>query len=1064
MLRPPLGRLFARLTRPRIRRVRFAAGRLPLALPHGLRGSKADSNDVRLASGNDGRTSHLKPDTDVEAFREKLFANVGTPTEYKPGEVIIKEGEVRRLRDRPHTAPLPPACQEPTRAAPCASQAMDNAVYIRKGTAVVSKRGKEIAKRSKGDLIGEMSLLLGDAPTATIKAETAVEVFIVQHSALTDFLTQDPSVCGRVFRMMASTLSERISEASAKMRSEVVAKNAKKAPKKMPVGDAQTLNVAKYRQLFNLAKDENLMLRTTCSARKESNALKDANVSFGDMYVFEKHLCFDWKVFGFHRQQVVPLTDVVALLKSSEQANTVDVQARGYSLEVTLPENFEEAWSTMEACRRSATAAALQQASRRRAAKAQTYTEVDAAVLDALGGQKTARSSSATATASPISMDLTESDWHALPLGREAAALPKGEYVLREGAPTKALYQILQGSLRVELQLKDQPTAVVVGHRGAGEMFGETSLLKASPATASIVTDSDEAILVCIDGAYLETLFSSHPKLPGRFFAFLATYQAKRLASSPSTFSSDRREVAGQHLANVPIDEIFATRRTWASSASSCRARPTRSRAGAEARERLRDVARHVRVLDGRAGLPLGARARDAHRAGRAPLRALYRPAARAMCLSCFSEAERGHQAERSRTSRRRRRRERARGASRFSTRRRRAAVKAIEEQCYSQFLASDHFSYILELKAKEGIVPGLPDFRLIRVLGQGGFGQVLEVVKRDCGKHYAMKVMHKEMMRRCLGSSWRKKIHLEKDLMASLNHPFLVNLSYAFQNTEFLVLVMDLVPAGDLSEFVLTEKRLTYEQVRFVVMEVVCVIGYCHMQNVLYRDLKPENLLIDEAGHVRMIDMGLAARISKKQPKRRSRVGTDCYMAPEVRWAKDRREPYGLSCDWYTVGVLAYEFSAGTVPYAHPEEENAGVPAARLQGPRLRELCALAAQPGPRRAPRLRPQWHQRDPRPPVLARHRVGPRAAQKVRVAVQERQGARQAQEGEGEPRRADRQRHLRGGARGARPGVQRGQLGFRLADRRRRGVHGEHVPMRLGHLSGALGDWGRRDDAG
>jgi len=249
--------------------------------------------------------------------------------------------------------------------------------------------------------------------------------------------------------------------------------------------------------------------------------------------------------------------------------------------------------------------------------------------------------------------------------------------------------------------------------------------------------------------------------------------------------------------------------------------------------------------------------------------------------------------------------------------------VKAIEENCHADFLASEHFAYIMELKSKEGIIASLTDFRLIRVLGQGGFGQVLEVVKRDCGKHYAMKVMHKEMMRRSLGSSWRKKIQLEKDLMASLNHPFLVNLSYAFQNTEFLVLVMDLVPAGDLSEFVLTKKRLNTDQVRFVVMETVCVIGYCHQENVLYRDLKPENLLIDEQGHVRMIDMGLAARVSKKQPKRRSRVGTDCYMAPEVRWAKDRKEPYGFSCDWYTVGVLAYEFSAGNVPYAHPEEDN---------------------------------------------------------------------------------------------------------------------------------------------
>jgi len=175
----------------------------------------------------------------------------------------------------------------------------------------------------------------------------------------------------------------------------------------------------------------------------------------------------------------------------------------------------------------------------------------------------------------------------------------------------------------------------------------------------------------------------------------------------------------------------------------------------------------------------------------------------------------------------------------------------------------------------------------------------------------------------------------------------------------------MDLVPAGDLSEFVLTKKRLTPDQVRFILMEVVCVIYYCHTQMVLYRDLKPENVLIDADGHIRLIDMGLAARITKKTPLRRSRVGTDCYMAPEVtrtrtltkpagprsggepcpnpnpnpdpnpdpnpnlhlhlnqvRWAKERRQPYGLTCDWYTVGVLTYEFSAGTVPYAHPEDQ----------------------------------------------------------------------------------------------------------------------------------------------
>jgi len=589
-----------------------------------------------------------------------------------------------------------------------------------------------------------------------------------------------------------------------------------------------------------------------------------------------------------------------------------------------LPENFDENWSQMEQCRRQTTAAALQAASAEAGpVKAQVYEELDQAVMDALttsgaDGGRSARRESSAGQPSGLAMDLTEADWALFLSGAKQMRFKKGDSVLREGMPTRALYQILQGSLRVELQLKDQPTAVVVGHRGPGEMFGETSLLKSGNATASIVTDSDEAILVCVDGTYLESLFSSHPKLPGRFFAFLASYQAKRLRLLTAAFSKDKHEVAGQHLANVSIGEIFQNP-AYMGIFRKFMSKTADDETDASVKESYvmslamfefwMDVQDFRSEPDPPVLQEMGTR--------------IYEHFVKedgVMRLSCFSADDRAEiKAELDKlTSGQLEIKEGRKVYDKAQD----SAVAAIEEQCYSSFLASDHFAYILELKAKEGFIPGLPDFRLIRVLGQGGFGQVLEVVKRDCGKHYAMKVMHKEMMRRCLGSSWRKKIHLEKDLMACLNHPFLVNLSYAFQNTEFLVLVMDLVPAGDLSEFVLTKKRLTVEQVRFVMMEVVCVVGYCHHQNVLYRDMKPENLLIDEAGHVRMIDMGLAARVTKKQPKRRSRVGTDCYMAPEVRWAKDRREPYGISCDWYTIGVLMYEFSAGTVPYAHPEEE----------------------------------------------------------------------------------------------------------------------------------------------
>ena len=178
------------------------------------------------------------------------------------------------------------------------------------------------------------------------------------------------------------------------------------------------------------------------------------------------------------------------------------------------------------------------------------------------------------------------------------------------------------------------------------------------------------------------------------------------------------------------------------------------------------------------------------------------------------------------------------------------------------------------------------------------------------------MKVMSKDLMRRSFGGSWAE-IWLEKDLMASLNHPFMVNLAYAFQNIDFLMLVMDLVPGGDLSDYVLTKKRLTQPQIRTVIVEVICVLEYCHSQSVLHRDLKPENLLVDGLGHV-LVDMGLATRMTKSTPKRMSRVGTECYMAPEVRWAKEKANTESPATG--TLGAL-YEFSAGDLPYEKPED-----------------------------------------------------------------------------------------------------------------------------------------------
>ena len=209
---------------------------------------------------------------------------------------------------------------------------------------------------------------------------------------------------------------------------------------------------------------------------------------------------------------------------------------------------------------------------------------------------------------------------------------------------------------------------------------------------------------------------------------------------------------------------------------------------------------------------------------------------------------------------------------------------------------------------------------------------EVIDVVKRDCGKRFAMKVQRKAGLIASLadpeanatGAPWQEVALLEKTLQASLFHPLLVNLCYAFQNDEFLVMVMDACFGGDLGQFVLGEcSPLTQEQVRFVGMETAAVLAFLHSRHVLYRDLKPENLLLDGDGHVRLIDFGLALQGEKAMPSSLEIAGTTFYMAPEVYHADAKgAKPYGAAADWWTLGILLYELSEHELPFGDEPPE----------------------------------------------------------------------------------------------------------------------------------------------
>ena len=239
----------------------------------------------------------------------------------------------------------------------------------------------------------------------------------------------------------------------------------------------------------------------------------------------------------------------------------VELQLKGASYELTIEQGFDEACMLIEASRMQAKAASIasektdydRDTDNEGAAGMEQFNEMlEPIVLD--------QSHQAHAKHKAVDFDLKEEDWKAFLQCARQRTYKKGEYVLKEGQPTAALFQIVRGTVRVELQIKDKAKAVVVGYRQAGDMFGETSLLKSGVATASIAADS-EAVIVCLEGSYLEELFQSSPGLPGRFFCFIAAYEAERLYQlTQQAGESKAPTVTAATSVRVALSEVMSNR------------------------------------------------------------------------------------------------------------------------------------------------------------------------------------------------------------------------------------------------------------------------------------------------------------------------------------------------------------------------------------------------------------------------------------------------------------------------------------------------------------------------
>ncbi|XP_052341803.1 ribosomal protein S6 kinase alpha-1-like isoform X2 [Oncorhynchus keta] len=201
--------------------------------------------------------------------------------------------------------------------------------------------------------------------------------------------------------------------------------------------------------------------------------------------------------------------------------------------------------------------------------------------------------------------------------------------------------------------------------------------------------------------------------------------------------------------------------------------------------------------------------------------------------------------------------------------------------------------------------------FELLKVLGQGSFGKVFlvrKVTPPDDNELYAMKVLRKATLK----VRDRVRTKMERDILADVNHPFVVKLHYAFQTEGKLYLILDFLRGGDLFTRLSKEVMFTEEDVKFYLAELALGLDHLHSLGIIYRDLKPENILLDEEGHIKLTDFGLCKEAVDQEKKAYSFCGTVEYMAPEVV----NRQGHVQSADWWSFGVLMFEMLTGSLPF----------------------------------------------------------------------------------------------------------------------------------------------------
>ncbi|XP_045174377.2 RAC-beta serine/threonine-protein kinase B-like isoform X1 [Mercenaria mercenaria] len=215
--------------------------------------------------------------------------------------------------------------------------------------------------------------------------------------------------------------------------------------------------------------------------------------------------------------------------------------------------------------------------------------------------------------------------------------------------------------------------------------------------------------------------------------------------------------------------------------------------------------------------------------------------------------------------------------------------------------------------KAKKKV--SLDDFQFLKMLGKGTFGKVILCKEKATNHLYAIKILKKAVI---IQKDEVAHTLTENRVLQTTKHPFLTQLKYSFQTPDRLCFVMEYVNGGELFFHLSRERVFAEERTKFYGAEIISALGYLHENNIVYRDLKLENLLLDKDGHIKIADFGLCKEEMFFGASTKTFCGTPEYLAPEVLEDND----YGRAVDWWGTGVVMYEMMCGRLPFYNRDHD----------------------------------------------------------------------------------------------------------------------------------------------